>query len=128
MKSAPFPPKRLFSVRSIGISCLLYGLLAVLAGWGIGGMPLMAGFLIGLVWSLFNFLVLSILISQVTSRRRSYPFILLILCVKIPLLYWLLYLLLVWEYGSLLGKIVGISWVLIVIVLKALGALILRWI
>lgn len=87
--------------------------------WGLdhGG-----GWVLGIVWSLFNLHFLSSVITNVfTNEKRDIPMILVALFVKFPVLYVLGYLLLKSGRLTLIGLAAGFTWPFFVITMKGLG-------
>ncbi len=86
------------------------------------GMETGGGWIAGLVWSLVNLVFLSQVIKGVvTADDRQLGPIMIALLVKFPILYVSGFFLLRSEWFSVLGLVLGFSWPLVVMVLKAAG-------
>ncbi len=86
------------------------------------GMNFALAVLLGALWGCLNLLAIRIIVvSLLTPRQKSLTLGLIILFVKLPVLYGIGYLLIIWNYLSTGGLLWGFSGILIVMVLKVLG-------
>jgi hypothetical protein len=80
--------------------------------------------LFGAVWGSLNLLAIKIIItSLLPGPTKNTVFGLLVLFLKLPILYFIGYLLVRWDYLSIYGLLWGFSGIFIVALLKVLGRL-----
>lgn len=81
----------------------------------------------GCIWACLNLLAIRFLIAQiVTPNPKNKVLIILFIFVKFPLIYFLGYLLIVWNYPPIYGLLWGFSSILIVTILKVVSRAILQ--
>jgi len=95
---------------------------AALAAWAYFGSWWALSYLIGSLWMTLNFLALALLLSFILARRYGGRlFILLLMCAKIAVLYIALYWVFQLQRLDHGGLVAGITTLLVVILLKAVG-------
>ncbi|NLI14843.1 MAG: hypothetical protein GX409_01005 [candidate division Zixibacteria bacterium] len=89
--------------------------------------PFALSLVFGCLWGCANLFLIRILVTRTLGVRIKNKFwIVLIIFVKFPLLYFLGYLLLKWKYLSVYGLILGFTAIFVVTVLKVISRSILK--
>jgi len=120
-----FDVERIFSIRKIVSASVfvatLWGLFLSAYEWRFG-----LGFALGALWSILSYVGIYLIVRVwFSGNRRRVLFVILLACAKIPLLYFLLYQLFAHPaYFNHLGLVLGMSLALMVVLLKAVGAVI----
>jgi len=84
-------------------------------------------FLLGCIWSCLNLLGIKFLVTQLISPKpKNKAIIVLLVFLKFPLIYFLGYLLVVWDFTPIYGLLWGFSSVFVVTVLKVISRSILQ--
>jgi len=84
-------------------------------------------YILGCIWACLNLLAIRFLIAQVvTPNPKNKVLIILFIFVKFPLIYFLGYLFIVWNYPPIYGLLWGFSSILIVTILKVVSRAILQ--
>lgn len=119
--------ERIFSVRRVVSAsvfvAVLWGLFLSAYEWRLG-----LGFALGALWSIFSYVGIYLIVRVwFSGNRRRVLFVILLACAKIPLLYFLLFELFAYPaYFNHLGLVLGMSLALMVVLLKAVGAVIVH--
>ena len=89
-------------------------------------LPFAIAFVLGCLWGCLNLLAIKFLVVQlITPDSKNIILILAFIFLKFPIIYFLGYLLVIWQYTPISGLVWGFSSILIVTVLKVLSRQIL---
>jgi hypothetical protein len=90
-------------------------------------LPFAVAFVLGCLWGCLNLIAIKFLVTQlITPGPKNTILILAFIFLKFPIIYFLGYLLVIWQYTPILGLVWGFSSILIVTVLKVLSRHILQ--
>ncbi|MCK4304975.1 MAG: hypothetical protein KAY24_12125, partial [Candidatus Eisenbacteria sp.] len=110
------------AVRRILISSTWFGAVVILAAWVYFGWPWALGFAGGVLVGGGNLFFLAALIREIiTTQKRNFQRIALLLAIKVMVVYGGLAVLLIWKVPPVLSVVAGFSLVLVVITLRAVG-------
>jgi hypothetical protein len=90
-------------------------------------LPFAVAFVLGCFWGCLNLFAIRLLVVQlITPTSKNIGLILAFIFIKFPLIYFLGYLLVIWDYTPIFGLFWGFTSILIITVLKVLSRQLLQ--